>query len=144
MLEITSLAEPFHRSHYYSFNGKIWELPSGQNPHIYVKQTYQLPKRPGSFEMIDVNVYAIIGSIYNVNNEPIMGIYAFIDLPDTGIEYVYRLECEYDDGGEVEEYLVGTFNGLVEELHTFWFNPPIEEVDNVIKKWGLDIVGYEV
>ena len=141
MEEITSRAVPFHRSHYYSFQGHVWDLPDGQKAHIYVKPTYNA----GPFNETEINVYVIIGTIdgLGAKQEPIAGIRGHIEI-NSEIEHVYRLDCEYDEDGEVLDYLIGTYNGLVDELDTFWANPPVDEVCALFEKWGLGYVGYEV
>lgn len=143
MEEITSLAVPFHRSHYYSFQGEVWDLPSGQKAHIYVKPTYIDLFYAGPLTNTEVSIYVVIGTIDNLGpyRDSIVGIRAYVDVVNY-YEYEFRLDCEYDDNGEVEEYMIGLFNGLVEELNSV--EPLVDETFSIFRKWGLDFKDYEV
>lgn len=143
MSDFTALSEPFARSHYLSFDGKVWDLPDGQAAHIYVKPTYH-----GRYGVIDtqtgrtypyegdIDVYAVIGSIFNVADEPVMGIRAYIEPVDNWCSYVYRLDADYGEDDSVVDWLVDVFNGLVEELDAAC-EPNMAALEQIFANWGL-------
>ena len=149
MFEITSLAEPFHRSHYFSFGDRIQSFPSTQTPHIFVKAPYQ-----GRYFIVDeqtelayplqgeMNVFVATGGLLDVDGKMNVGIWGYLHPVETGPEYKWRLEAECDEDGSVEQWIIDTFNGLVEEL-SLAHEPSMQELDDIFLKWGLDISGRQ-
>ena len=138
MTDITSLTQPVSRSQFYAF-AECYPLPSGDEPYLYTRYF----TTGATFKEHEVAIDVILTGLRDVSDTtPNIGIRGYVNDLETGPEIRYRLDCDCDAGNaqEMEDWMVGVFNGVVEELDSFE-HLTVSDMDDTFENWGVSLEG---